>query len=117
MQVGDHVRVLAPFDVHFPGVYTVDSVSLAGAFRIYGDREFDEKFLEVTKDDVTDPSPSLNELISITIEARVAALENMLVSKNVATKEEVIAEAYSKARSGDVSLDEVKVDAEVVVTP
>lgn len=75
MIVGDKVRVLTPFDKHFPGVYTVDAMSLDGSTAIiYGDRSFDVKYLVKTKDGVTHSSPA-QEPEPLTLEARIAALE------------------------------------------
>jgi len=51
LQVGDKVRVLAPFNVAFPDVYTIDGINAeTGAFQIMGDRDFDARFLEKVDD-------------------------------------------------------------------
>jgi hypothetical protein len=50
MQVGDRVRVKAPFDELFPDVYTIDGVNPeTGAFQICGDRDFDPVHLELVE--------------------------------------------------------------------
>ncbi|MDX2300743.1 MAG: hypothetical protein NW204_13540 [Xanthomonadaceae bacterium] len=47
LQIGDRVRVRAPFDMAFPYVYTIDGVNPeTGAFQICGDRDFDAAHLE-----------------------------------------------------------------------
>ena len=48
MQIGDVVKVLAPFDGVFPDTYIIEGFESArNAFVICGDREFEEQFLEV----------------------------------------------------------------------
>ena len=47
--VGDKVKVLAPFDHAFPDVYEVLSIHENGVCVICEDRDFDPKFLEVVE--------------------------------------------------------------------
>ena len=48
LQVGDSVRVLAPFNEAFPGTYVIESVNpLSGAFQIAGGCDFDAVYLEL----------------------------------------------------------------------
>jgi hypothetical protein len=46
MQVGDVVKVLAPFNEAFPDVYAVEAVKPDGTCVIAGDRDFDPVYLE-----------------------------------------------------------------------
>lgn len=47
IQVGDIVRVLAPFNVAFPDTYEVTGINeVTGALQILDGRDFDAVFLE-----------------------------------------------------------------------
>jgi len=46
MQIGDKVKILPPFDVHFPGEFVVEAIKEDGTCVIMSDRDFDPKFLE-----------------------------------------------------------------------
>lgn len=45
-QVGDNVRVLAPFDTAFPGVYPIEYIKDDGTCGICVDRDFAPIYLE-----------------------------------------------------------------------
>ena len=48
MQVGDTVRVLAPFNEAFPGTYVIEGINpVTGSFLIAGGRDFDAEYLEL----------------------------------------------------------------------
>ncbi len=113
MQIGDHVRVLAPFAEAFPGIYSVDVVKDDGVtVSIYGDRDFDVQYLEVTKDDVTNESPII-EPREPSVEDRLGAIEKAITEKPVEagkallTKEELgdlAAAAAVVAEAADVAV-------------
>lgn len=46
LKVGDAIRVLAPFDVAFPGQYLIEYIDENGVCGICGDRDFDAIYLE-----------------------------------------------------------------------
>lgn len=47
IQIGDIVRVLAPFNVAFPHEYEVCGINAdTGAYQICGDRDFAPEYLE-----------------------------------------------------------------------
>lgn len=46
LQVGDTVRVLAPFTIAFPDVYVIEFIKENGVCVIAGDRDFDPIYLE-----------------------------------------------------------------------
>ena len=48
MNVGDTVRVLAPFDTAFPGTYVIEAFHAENnSYAITGGTEFEAQFLEV----------------------------------------------------------------------
>lgn len=56
MQIGDQVRVVAPFNTVFPDVYTVEGYQeVNNSWVICGDREFEEQFLEVVSNGNNNP--------------------------------------------------------------